>query len=135
MTPAQYLNLASASSQSIQEKLDEMIHRANHPKEQMEGWLEGLKKMWTLFNRIRVNKPYGWNYQFMIPSGNEVSWDFYEIDIDAVCNWLEQKFNKGYWSVNDRIPLNYLRELYFLNQNWKRGDEVILKVENWKYEA
>lgn len=134
MTPAQYLNLASATSHSMQEKLDEMIHRANHPNEQIDGWIEGLKKMWTLFNRIRVNKPYDWNYHFRIPSGNATHWDFYQIDIDAICNWLEQKINKGYWSVNDRIPLNYLRELYFLNQNWKRGDEVILKVENWKYE-
>lgn len=135
MTPAQYLNLSPASSHSLQEKLDEMIHPANHSKEQMKGWIQGLDKMWNLFNRIRVNQPYNWTLQFMIPAGNDVSWDYYEMDIDAICNWLGQKWDKGYWSVNDRIALNYLRELYFLNQNWKRGDEVILKVENWKYEA
>lgn len=81
----------------------------------------GIKKLWEWFNAIDALVPsdFGWSIPDKWESRQRI------VTTGHIVRFLGDMIDKGFWSKEDRIILNYIRELYILNKG-RSGDYITI---------
>lgn len=124
--------------QSLMDEIDKMNDKLNtalspspikeeddtHSKQML-----GIKKLWQWFNDVDglVSSDFGWSIPHKWDSRQRI------VTTGHIVRFLGDMIDKGFWSKEDRIILNYIRELYILNKG--RTSDYITIVTNKNFNS
>jgi hypothetical protein len=91
----------------------------------------GIKKLWQWFNAVDglVPSDFGWSIPHKWESRQRI------VTTGHIVRFLGDMIDKGFWSKEDRIILNYIRELYILNKGILNPADYITIITNKNFNS
>lgn len=117
----------------MNDKLDTTLNPSPIEKETKEEddthskQMLGIKKLWQWFNEVDglVPSDFGWSIPHKWDSRQRI------VTTGHIVRFLGDMIDKGFWSKEDRIILNYIRELYILNKGRSSDYITIVTHKNF----
>ena len=117
----------------MNDKLDATINSSPNKKEDdtHSKQMLGMKKLWQWFNEVDglVPSDFGWSIPHKWESRQRI------VTTGHIVRFLGDMIDKGFWSKEDRIILNYIRELYILNKGITNPADYITIITNKNFNS